>query len=248
MTEQKLGEAHDQGRDYFAQADCDYEEVAVLREHKVDCLEEILKENVNRKYKISFYKGMQIALEGLIMLLLMISIALKANIYALIYLAFIYRFVATRSKTQLLVRINAYMCVLFFAQYLLYTLHLSAQTSPLPYPPGLEHYPRDDRDPTGSEIKYALPWFFRYQAFRDLRIAYLLGVGVDRDQVENLVVDFINLVCVTTYILTFRNPILVREMVKVFWLFPSPQDGEQWKRLDPLVQDYVRWLHHPEEQ
>lgn len=110
------------------------------------------------------------------------------------------------------------------------------------------NYPRKDANPKDYTIKYAIPWFFHYPAFRDLRIAYLLGLGVDQDQVENLMVDFVNLFCVTMYIMTFRNPILVKRMVKVFWLFPSPENGEQWKRLDPIVQDYVRWLHNPGQQ
>lgn len=182
------------------------------------------------------------------MLLLMISIAVKANIYALIYLVFIYKFVVTKSKTQLLVRINVYMSILFFIQYFLYTLNLSASTSPTAYPPGFANYPRNDDDKTNYTIKFGLPWFFHYPAFRDLRISYLLGLGVDKDQVENLMVDFVNLFCVTMYIMTFRNPILVKRMVKVFWLFPSPENGEQWKRLEPIVQEYVRFLHNPDQQ
>jgi hypothetical protein len=53
-------------------------------------------------------------LEALIMLLLMISIALKSNIYSLAYIIFIFKFVVTKSKTQLLVRVNAYMAIFFF--------------------------------------------------------------------------------------------------------------------------------------
>ena len=246
-TEEKLKETHDKGYDFFSSNEYDYEEVPVLRDHKVQCLEEIIKGNVNRKYKISFAKGIQMLLESLIMLLLMVSIAVKGNIYALIYLVFIFKFVVTRSKTKLLVRINIYMSVMFFVQYLLYTLNLTASTSPAPFPPGLVNYPRN-ADPKDGSVKYALPWFLQYSSFKDLRIAYLLGLGVDRDQLKDLMIDFVNMFIVTMYILTFRNPILQKTMVKVFWQFPTPANLEQWKRLAPQVQEYVRWLHNPDDQ
>ena len=169
------------------------------------------------------------------MLLLMCSLALKANLYSLIYLMFIYKFLRTKSKTQLLVRVNAYMSVLFFVQYTLFVLNLTHATSPYPYPPGFTNYPRNE-DPRDLEIKYNIPWFFHYPAFKDLKVAYLLGIGVDRDQVTNLFVDFVNLFAISMYIMTFRNPILVKTMTKVFWQFPSPDDFNQWKRLDPMVQ------------
>jgi len=70
----------------------------------------------------------------------------------------------------------------------------------------------------------------------------MLGIGVDKDQVSNLLLDFVNLFCVSMYILTFRNPILVKRMTKVFWQFPSPEDIKQWKRLNREVQKQVKWL------
>jgi len=66
-------------------------------------------------------------------------------------------------------------------------------------------------------IKYAIPWFFHYKQFHDLRIGYLLGVGIDTDQVQNLVFDFINIYLVSMYIMNYRNPILSKSMAKVFW-------------------------------
>lgn len=153
------------------------------------------------------------------MLLLMISLAIKANVYALIYMLLIYKFVATKSKTQLLARFNLYMSALFFIQYLLYTLNLTAGTSPSEYPSGFPNYPKMK---DGSVQYWGIPWFFQYKEFQDLRIAYILGIGVDRDQVRTLYIDCINLFIVTMYLMTFRNPILAKRMVKVFWLFPTP--------------------------
>ena len=119
-------------------------------------------------------------LEAMIMLLLMASMAVKANVYSLIYLMFIYKFVVTKNKTQLLIRINVYMCILFFLQYLLYVLNLTASTSASPYPPAFRNYPKN-ANAADKSIKFGLPWFFHYPAFHDLRISYLLGLGVDKD-------------------------------------------------------------------
>jgi hypothetical protein len=58
-------------------------------------------------------------------------------------------------------------------------------------------------------------------------------------------IDTVNLFIVSMYILTFRNPVLVKRMTKVFWQFPSPENAEQWKRLDPRVQTQVKWLFDP---
>jgi hypothetical protein len=72
------------------------------------------------------------------------------------------------------------MSLLLFIQYLLYVLNLTSNTAPTPFPPAFANYPKND-DPSDKSIKFATPWFFHYPAFQDLRIAYLLGVGVDKD-------------------------------------------------------------------
>jgi len=55
-------------------------------------------------------------------------------------------------------------------------------------------------------------------------ISYMLGVGVDKQQVISLTFDFINLFVMTMYIYEFRNPILNKSLKKVFWSFPSKDD------------------------
>ena len=45
------------------------------------------------------------------MFLLMVSLMLKANVWSLIYLIFIYKYVVTRNKTNLLVRICSYLSI-----------------------------------------------------------------------------------------------------------------------------------------
>jgi hypothetical protein len=64
---------------------------------------------------------------------------------------------------------------------------------------------------------YSVPVMFHYKEFHDLRICYLLGIGVDKDQVQDLMIDFINLFIVSMYVMIYRNPILLKKMSKVFW-------------------------------
>jgi len=51
---------------------------------------------------------------------------------------------------------------------------------------------------------------------------------------------------VSTYILHFRNQILVKSMQKVFWQFPTAFDPqERWARLDAKVKKQVLWIYNP---
>jgi hypothetical protein len=48
------------------------------------------------------------------------------------------------------------------------------------------------------------------------------------------------------YIYFYRNPLLMKSMEKVFWVFPNMQDDqEKWARLDKEVQMQVKWLLNP---
>jgi hypothetical protein len=117
-------------------------------------------------------------------------------------------------------------------QYLAYLLNLNAGTSPAPFPPGYYAYPKnggaqqeasvldfgaDLGKQANLKIEHAVPFFFHYKLFRYLEIDYLLGIGIDQDQIESMALDFINLFVVTMYVLNYRNPILVKSMTKVFW-------------------------------
>ena len=81
---------------------------------------------------------------------------------------------------------------------------------------GNENYPKNE-DPNDFSIKYIIPFFFQFKEFRDLKIDYLLGIGIDKDQVKDLIYDFLTLYIISMYILTFRNPILRKSMTKIFW-------------------------------
>ena len=63
VTKSNILEAHIEGMDYFSNenlvnGDYDYENIPVLKQHKIESLESIIRNNVDRKYKISFFKGM----------------------------------------------------------------------------------------------------------------------------------------------------------------------------------------------
>jgi hypothetical protein len=81
------------------QKEYDYESVPALKKYKIEFLHNILKTAVDRKYKISFVKGMQITLEAVMLLILMVSIILKSNVFSLFYLIFVYRLVTSPEKT-----------------------------------------------------------------------------------------------------------------------------------------------------
>jgi len=68
------------------------------------------------------------------------------------------------------------------------------------------------------EPKLFLPLFFHIRIFRDkMMLSYMLGIGVDQQQVKSLVFDFINIYVMSMYILNFRNPILNKNVSKVYW-------------------------------
>lgn len=60
-----------------------------------------------------------------------------------------------------------------------------------------------------------------------------MGIGINKSQLENLLLDFFNLFFVSIYILIYRNPIFNISMRKVFWMLPLPNDDpKKWNRLD----------------
>jgi hypothetical protein len=104
-------------------------------------LEKILTEAIDRKYKISLAKGIQIFIEALIIMSLMMSMLLKANLFSLVFLVFIYKFSGSSSKTELLVRVNTYQSILFLVSYFLFLMNLTANTSPQEFPDGFKGFP-----------------------------------------------------------------------------------------------------------
>jgi len=153
--------------------------VPLYQKFKCEQLRQNIRENVDFKYKISLYKGIQLFLESCVQFLLMFSIVTKANVWSLIYLIFIIRYIRIRTRTELLIKVNAYMSAIFVFQYIAYLINLTALTSPAPFPPGFFAYPYKAEEKFGG--MYAIPWVFHYKQFHNLRYCYLLGFGVDKD-------------------------------------------------------------------
>lgn len=77
---------------------------------------------------------MMLLSEQLILMMLSISLVLKANIFSLIYLVFIVKFVYSQNKPKLLPRINNCMALCLSIQYILYVSNLTSQTSAVSFP------------------------------------------------------------------------------------------------------------------
>lgn len=142
----------------------DYEEIDILKKHKIKSLHTILENAISTKYKISFFKGIQIFVENLTMLILMISITLKANAFSLIYLVFIYKYIFVVNKTTMLVRMTGYISICLTVQYMLFVLNLTPEISPAAYPRQFADYPFEKKwtvnTPSGRLYEYAVPVFF----------------------------------------------------------------------------------------
>jgi len=93
--------------------DIDYESFPYFRQYKTNALRKIVKQAIDRKYRISLAKGVQILLEALIILILMISLVMKANVVSIFFLIFIFKFSISVKKTDILVRFNTYQSIIF---------------------------------------------------------------------------------------------------------------------------------------
>lgn len=102
---------------------------------------------------------MMMACECTIMLLLMTSMMLKANVVSILYLLFIIKSASTKFKAPMLVRVNTYIALTLAIQYIIYLLNLTANTSPAPFPIGFEGYPRN-KDTNDLTTKFVIPLFF----------------------------------------------------------------------------------------
>jgi hypothetical protein len=156
----------------------DYESLAVCQTFKIQQLAKDLKAAVDFKYGISFQKGLMVVLESLVLLVLMASIVLKANFQSILYLTFVVRFAFKENKTGLLLKLNAYVALFFVLSYFAYLINLTANSSPAAFPAQLVGYPKNADNPQDLSIKYAVPVFFHYKAFRNLELASFLGIGL----------------------------------------------------------------------
>lgn len=142
-----------------------------------------IRESIERKYKISFHRGVQIAFETLIILILMISVVLKSNVLSLIYMLFIFRFLTSSKNSVLFVHLAVFISITFVLQYFLLVVNLIDRISPVKYPTQFSGYPSNQSnpdDPESLEGKYLFPLFFKFHEFRDLRLVYLVGIIIEQ--------------------------------------------------------------------
>lgn len=129
-----------------------YEEIDFLKKFKIESLEKILKNAITTKYKISYYKGAIFVCEAMVMITLMISIALKSNVFSLVYLFFVIKYPFCEVKHHLFVRLCFYLSISLSLQYALYWLNLTSYTELESYkfPKEFKGYPfkqlEDDKD------------------------------------------------------------------------------------------------------
>lgn len=79
--------------------DLEYESINILKQCKINAYEKMIKQSVDRKYKISLYKGVQMVLESIILFVLMVSVCMKANMFSIIYVLFICKYLMSAAKT-----------------------------------------------------------------------------------------------------------------------------------------------------
>lgn len=152
---------------------------------------------------------MCLAGESLMLLLILVSILLKANAWSFVYMLFVLYAAISRDKTQVLLKANLYISFFLIIQYLLFLSNLTASTSPAPFPQGFYAYPKNNDDPSNMETRFIVPVFFQYDFFRNnLRLCYALGIGIDSHQIRNILVDFLINYLISMYILNSKNPIL----------------------------------------
>lgn len=166
-------------------------------------------------------------MENLILLIMMLSVCLKANMFSIIYVLFICKFMLSPGKTVLLVHAAIIISLCVMTQYFLFLLNMTNNISPAMFPKQLTGYPlkQNFTDNDYLDLKYSIPIFFHDPRFHDLKLCYFLGIGIDDTQINNLVLDFIDLFLISMYIFNFRNPVLVKSVHKIFWQFPTMSDS-----------------------
>jgi hypothetical protein len=122
------------------------------------------------KYKISFSKGMMFLMEGIVMITLMISIALKSNVFSLVYLFFVLKYPFCEVKHKLFVRLCFYISISLCLQYALYWLNLTEYTSLESYrfPEQFKGFPFVQMEKNKNYLKdhgYPFPIIFLMESF-----------------------------------------------------------------------------------
>jgi hypothetical protein len=87
-----LEELDEAGVGEFKPRHIDIETYPIFRAIKIWMLGQILRENIDRKYAISISKGVKIVMESVILILLIASVVIKANLFSFVYLMLTVRY------------------------------------------------------------------------------------------------------------------------------------------------------------
>ena len=156
--------------------------------------------------------------------MLMLAILIKSNVYSLIYLMFVIRYMVSTSKLNLLIRLVRAISLVMTIQYTLYVTNMISHLSPIRMPEQFANYPvvhhGENYDGT-----YGIPLLYRYTYFKDLKFAYLIGLPVSQQQLVELIYDFMILFLVSTYVFLYQSPVLDPRVKKIFYCFPNDFDS-----------------------
>jgi hypothetical protein len=84
---------------------------------------------------MSFNKGMKMLFEAIILLIMMLSVILKANVFSIFYLLFIAKYILTGNKLFLMVDIIKYSVLFAVFQYAIVLLNLNDGSAAQRFPP-----------------------------------------------------------------------------------------------------------------
>lgn len=121
----------------------------MLRDFKINQLKNILTKAVDFKYSVSLAKGTRIFFETMIMFAFMFCLVIKANVFSLVYLIFVIKYMTSSlgtgetNRMPLLAKMNKYVCICLFIQYMLILMNLTSLTTPAKFPEAFRDYPKN---------------------------------------------------------------------------------------------------------
>lgn len=83
---------------------------------------------------MSFSKGMKMLHEACILLIMMISVIVKANVFSIFYLLFVLKYITSSNKLELIVKIVKYTVIFIFLQYLMALINLNHESAAQKFP------------------------------------------------------------------------------------------------------------------
>ena len=147
---------------------------------------------------------MKIVLEQLSLLLLLISCAIKNNIFSIIYLVILLIFLKIKNKTTGMLIMSYTFAFTLAIQYLMLLTNLTSQNNPYGFPKEWNPYPSEEY-PQGYFI---IPWYLKVPFLANYpTINHFLGLDPEHSNINDIWYDFANMVLLTVYFFNFGNPI-----------------------------------------